>query len=68
MAGDTVFLFNNAYSPISNGDHVLCSDQDDGVNQYLGLCTASSATGITVSIPVQTTPVTSLKIWKPTEF
>lgn len=67
-AGDTVFTFNNAFSPIDVGDHVLSSNQDDAVNQYLGICTLSSIAGITVSIAVQTTPVTSLKIWKPTEF
>ncbi|HUU45867.1 MAG TPA: hypothetical protein VM118_09050, partial [Acidobacteriota bacterium] len=67
-AGDTVLTFNNSSSQIIVGDHVLSSNQDDEKNQYLGVCTASTAAGITVSLAVQTTPATSLKIWKPTEF
>lgn len=66
--GDTTLLFPNDSDTISIGEPVICSDQDDNNNQYLGLCVASSALGITVSMEVQTTPATALLIWVPTLF
>ena len=65
--GDTALTFNNSSDTISVGDHVFASDESDADNQYLGKCTASSATEITVTNAVQNTPGTSLKIWVPTE-
>lgn len=66
--GDTALTFDNSSDTIDVGDPVICSSQSDLKNQYLGLCVASSAGGITVALAVQDTPATSLLIWVPTLF
>lgn len=67
-AGATALTFSNVSGPIIVGDPVFCCDQSAANNQFLGLCTASSATGITVTAPLETAPATSLTIWVPTQY
>lgn len=64
--GDTDLVFANVSSAITVGESVFMEDQSGNDIQYLGLCTVSSGTGITVTNRVQNTPATSATIWVPT--
>jgi len=67
-AGDTALVFDNTSSVLAVNDPIFCWDEAFNNIQFLGLCTAASDAGISVAIPLQTTPITGLWIWEPTEY
>ncbi len=65
--GSQAFAFTNTGGGrIHVGDIVMCSDESDDDNQYLGEVLTQTDAGVTTELVLQNAPGTSLKIWEPT--